>query len=132
MELAAVTRVSGHDYASDAESRVVAPTVALRPIFFGTDSSALSKADRRYLLRVRSELGGVARVLCAGYTDARSTVTYNAQLGLARARTVCEVLTKGVRAAATTVSRGETRPVASNGTDRGRALNRRVEVTLKY
>jgi outer membrane protein OmpA-like peptidoglycan-associated protein len=35
-----------------------------------------------------------------------------------------------VKATFTTASRGETRPRASNRTARGRALNRRVELTV--
>lgn len=133
VELASVTRtVDGRDYAADARSLAVAPTMQLRPVYFATDSAVLSKADRRYLLQVRRQLGGVARIVCTGFADARSTVDYNARLGMARAQAVCEVLAHGVRAKVAKVSRGETRPAGDNATERGRALNRRVEVTLKY
>lgn len=58
---------------------------------------------------------------------------YNLALGLRRAQTVCRYLTAhGVRAHTTTASAGETRPRASNATAAGRALNRRVELSLRY
>ena len=55
----------------------------------------------------------------------------NEELGLARAKAVCRYLhARGVKATYSTASRGETRPRASNRTANGRALNRRVELTV--
>ena len=55
----------------------------------------------------------------------------NEELGLARAKAVCGYLrAHGVKGTFSTASRGETRPRASNRTARGRALNRRVELTV--
>jgi len=65
-----------------------------------------------------------------GHTDSVGPEAYNQSLGQRRADSVRGYLvSQGVPAARlTTRSYGETRPVASNDTDEGRALNRRVEL----
>lgn len=68
----------------------------------------------------------------AGHTDSVGTDSYNQQLSERRAASVGNYLmTKGVmRDRFILVGAGETRPVASNDTESGRAQNRRVEITL--
>ncbi len=71
--------------------------------------------------------------MCTGHTDAQGPVLYNARLGLARAQAVCDYLGRlGVKVAKTTRSAGESHPRATNLTAKGRALNRRVELTVRY
>ena len=68
----------------------------------------------------------------AGHTDSTGTDAYNQQLSERRASAVAAYLgTRSVRSdRLTTVGAGESHPVASNDTDAGRQLNRRVELTL--
>jgi outer membrane protein OmpA-like peptidoglycan-associated protein len=68
----------------------------------------------------------------AGHTDSVGADAYNQQLSQKRAEAVASYLnSRGVmRDRMITVGAGETRPVASNDTDSGRAQNRRVEITL--
>ncbi|TWI12703.1 outer membrane protein OmpA-like peptidoglycan-associated protein [Lysobacter ruishenii] len=68
----------------------------------------------------------------AGHTDSVGTDSYNQQLSERRAASVGNYLmSKGVmRDRFILVGAGETRPVASNDTESGRAQNRRVEITL--
>ncbi|GAB3752375.1 OmpA family protein [Lysobacter olei] len=68
----------------------------------------------------------------AGHTDSVGTDSYNQQLSERRAASVGHYLmSKGlVRDRFILVGAGETRPVASNDTEAGRAQNRRVEITL--
>lgn len=68
----------------------------------------------------------------AGHTDSVGAEGYNQQLSVQRANAVGNYLMgKGlVRDRFIVTGAGETRPVASNETDAGRAQNRRVEVTL--
>ena len=68
----------------------------------------------------------------AGHTDSTGSEQYNQQLSERRANTVAQYLrSKGVLdTRIATVGYGESRPIASNDTPEGRALNRRVELTL--
>ena len=63
-----------------------------------------------------------------GHTDNRGGRRFNQTLSEKRAQSVVEYLAKkGVSAARIhAVGYGETRPVASNGTEAGRAKNRRI------
>lgn len=69
------------------------------------------------------------RIEIAGHTDAVGTMAYNEALSERRAASVREYLLRtGVdRARLTAVGYGEARPLLSNATPTGRALNRRVE-----
>lgn len=64
----------------------------------------------------------------AGHTDSTASDAYNMQLSRARAEAVASVArSAGVRVT-TVTGYGERKPAASNATERGRALNRRVEI----
>lgn len=68
----------------------------------------------------------------AGHTDSIGSDAYNQKLSEQRADSVSSYLTsRGLnRDRFIVVGAGETRPVASNETEAGRAQNRRVEITL--
>ncbi len=103
----------------------------LEVIYFHTDSAALTREARAKLDRIAEELKRVpdARLEVAGHTDNRATSSYNIVLSKRRVRTVIDYLTqKGISIERLRpVAYGETRPVASNATEEGRRLNRRVE-----
>jgi outer membrane protein OmpA-like peptidoglycan-associated protein len=67
-----------------------------------------------------------------GHTDSTGSDTYNQDLSQRRAKSVADYLAgRGVNPQRFAVQGfGETRPVADNGTEAGRALNRRVEIQL--
>jgi len=72
-------------------------------------------------------------VTIVGHTDAKGTNEYNMKLGMRRAESVkAKLLEFGVPAdrIVGVESRGEEEPVATNSTDEGRALNRRIEFKL--
>ena len=103
-------------------------------ITFSTGSADLNAS----FLKV---LDGVALVLkkydktiveVDGHTDSVGKPDYNQKLSERRATAVAQSLIgKGIKQERTiTVGAGETHPVASNDTESGRALNRRVELTL--
>jgi outer membrane protein OmpA-like peptidoglycan-associated protein len=73
-----------------------------------------------------------SRWTIAGHTDNQGGADYNLKLSLARAHSVVTWLTQhGVSGDVLTAKGyGLTRPVADNATESGRALNRRVEVSL--
>lgn len=68
----------------------------------------------------------------AGHTDSVGSDQYNQQLSQRRAEAVANYLgSRGImRDRMITVGAGETRPIATNDTEEGRAANRRVEITL--
>ncbi|HKQ82776.1 MAG TPA: OmpA family protein [Steroidobacteraceae bacterium] len=68
----------------------------------------------------------------AGHTDSTGSDEYNKQLSMRRAQTVANYLTgRGVKQERLlTVGAGEAYPVASNDTEQGKQLNRRVELTI--
>jgi len=73
------------------------------------------------------------RVIVAGHTDSTGTASGNLQLSLARAAAVRDWLADASGIPATRFAiqgYGDTRPIAANDTDAGRARNRRVEITL--
>jgi OOP family OmpA-OmpF porin len=71
-------------------------------------------------------------VECAGHTDSTGTDEYNQKLSEARAHSVCEYLAShGIdRSRLTEQGYGESRPIADNETDAGRAENRRVVLRI--
>ncbi|HEY0662591.1 MAG TPA: OmpA family protein [Lysobacter sp.] len=68
----------------------------------------------------------------AGHTDSVGSDAYNHDLSVRRANSVANYLSSHgvIRDRLMIVGAGESRPVASNDTDSGRAQNRRVEITL--
>ena len=67
-----------------------------------------------------------------GYTDAIGSEAYNMDLSKRRAQSVVDYLVnKGVdRSKLEVIPFGESKPVATNKTQEGRAMNRRVEIRI--
>jgi outer membrane protein OmpA-like peptidoglycan-associated protein len=115
--------------------------IALRPAtikltlvsdtLFASGSAKLSAAAARSLAGTAKNLVRAQLVTCFGHTDSVGSTKANQQLGLARARAVCGILGKHATKVRS-VSYGETKPRATNGTAAGRAKNRRVEVKVTY
>ncbi|MCW8918607.1 MAG: OmpA family protein [Gammaproteobacteria bacterium] len=106
-------------------------------VYFAFDSSLLDSTARRRLDELADYLladESVSGVAMYGRTDSRGVRSYNDVLARRRAEAVRDYLLKrGVSADKFTIklrSFGESRPVASNRTAAGRALNRMVEVSL--
>lgn len=103
-------------------------------ITFGFDSSTLNPSFNGVLDNVVSTLREYDQTIVevAGHTDNVGTDAYNQTLSEQRANSVGSYLmSRGLnRERFITVGAGESRPVASNDTDSGRAQNRRVEITL--
>ena len=113
----------------DANGRVVIPG-----IYFDTDKATLRPDSLPALeallgvLEARAELNFVVE----GHTDAQGDNAHNQRLSESRAAAVVAWLVeRGIDAARLTPAGfGEDRPVADNGTETGRQLNRRVEVAI--
>ncbi len=104
-------------------------------ILFATDSTALSPGARAELQELAANLQRYpeTNVEIIGHTDNTGAADYNFDLSTRRAGAVGQVLVgAGVSSGRiTAVGRGEDQPVASNLTEEGRALNRRVEVVIR-
>jgi OOP family OmpA-OmpF porin len=99
---------------------------------FETDSAVLVDRSKQLLDDVARELADhpeVKRVQIEGHTDAAASKRHNMKLSQERVASVkAYLLSKGVPAKRlTTKAFGETKPIASNKTEEGRAKNRRVD-----
>lgn len=103
-------------------------------LLFSTDSATLN-ANSRYniekLARILNRYDDT-NVVVEGHTDNTGTETSNQILSERRAESVATLLrTYGVSdRRLSAIGYGETRPVATNETEAGRRLNRRVEVLI--
>lgn len=78
---------------------------------------------------LKSGLAGRSFIV-AGHTDSAGTAPYNQDLSVRRANSVADYLMAGhgiELSRLTLKGYGETKPIASNENEKGRALNRRVE-----
>jgi OOP family OmpA-OmpF porin len=108
--------------------------IVLRGVNFDFDKSNI-RPDAAVILdeAVRILGGSGPAVSIEGHTDWIGSDAYNAGLSERRANSVQAYLIEhGVSAARlSTVGYGESRPIASNDTREGRALNRRVELLVQ-
>ena len=117
---------------SDRGVQIFLPSTAL----FDTGKSTLNAAESGpYIERVAQLLKTKTsnNVLLEGHTDSTGTETINQPLSEARATTIRNALVQaGVPAGRlSTMGYASKRPVASNATEEGRKLNRRVEVIIQ-
>jgi len=103
---------------------------------FKSGSSRLTTAGQTELLTLALSLQEgntkISRLLVEGHTDSVGNAAMNQVLSLKRANSVAEYLAKKggfARSMMETIGLGESKPIASNKTKKGRALNRRVEIT---
>ncbi|MCK6549729.1 OmpA family protein [Myxococcota bacterium] len=106
-------------------------------VTFELDSARLSSVSDAQLAQVAAALNSPglahARVVIHGYADALGSPQYNDVLSLRRAESVVRALVERFAVPARrlrAVGHGESAPRASNATPAGRALNRRVMLTL--
>jgi len=106
--------------------------VALYGVLFDFNKSTLKPESDAVLERVADLFARTPalKVEVQGHTDNVGTDSYNQTLSEARAKSVVDwLVAHGVAADRLTAKGyGETRPVADNSTDEGRAKNRRVEI----
>jgi OOP family OmpA-OmpF porin len=113
---------------------VVKQRIILRGVNFDFDKSTIRRDAAEILeeaARILREDPEV-RVSVDGHTDARGTDQYNDRLSERRAQAVVDYLARlGVPPSRLQAQGfGESRPVATNDTDEGRAENRRVELNV--
>lgn len=103
-------------------------------VLFAFDKATLTAKAKTVLAAAADEIRKSAPtrpVKIAGHTDNVGGTAYNQDLSLRRAKAVAAALRKLLPDVTFTVSgRGELDPIANNATAEGRALNRRVTITL--
>jgi outer membrane protein OmpA-like peptidoglycan-associated protein len=109
-------------------------TLILRDLNFASASAALTSGAQGRLAPLVDYLAEQpsTRIRITGHTDARGNGSYNRDLSERRASSVGAYLaSRGIREdRITSIGLGENTPVGDNDTASGRAMNRRVEVTI--
>jgi outer membrane protein OmpA-like peptidoglycan-associated protein len=112
----------------------VGDVIVLRGVNFDFDKATLTVNAKSILDGVASALESRPdiKVELGGHTDGKGSDSYNAKLSDRRSKSVKQYLVdKGIAAdRMTTKGYGESMPVATNETDEGRELNRRVELKV--
>jgi outer membrane protein OmpA-like peptidoglycan-associated protein len=127
---------SGEGYSTRIELSPIqeGETVALRNVFFPTDSYELSDRSKAELDKLVHFLNKNYRVRIeiAGHTDNEGATDYNKTLSQNRAESVVDYLEEAGIPSERLQSQGygPSQPIASNDTEEGRALNRRTEFRI--
>jgi len=110
-------------------------SITLRGIYFDFDKSTIKPESRPALddaAKILKDNPSI-RVEIQGHTDSKGSDSYNLNLSDQRAWSVVNYLVQNYgidKARLTAKGYGEARPIATNDTDSGRALNRRVEFVI--
>lgn len=109
--------------------------IRLTGLQFQPGKSQVDPKDYDLLKRVKKalEIYNERRVRIEGHTDNRGDFKKNQLLSLKRAEAVRDVLiTSGIDAKRlTALGYGEARPIASNEFEKGRAMNRRIDIVIE-
>lgn len=119
----------------DAAADYVRLVTAATKIQFAPAGTALTPESQTALKQLAEGLKKCTSVklLVAGNTDNKGTAAQNETISQTRADAVKTALVKlGLKAAnITTIANGSSKPIVSNDTDAGRALNRRVDISVQ-
>jgi len=107
----------------------------LMDVYFDTDSAAITADSEETLTQAAAAIKGApagTRIEVGGHTDSTGDAAHNLELSQRRADAVAAKLAElGVDGGVlTSKGYGATKPKADNGTDEGRAQNRRMEFTV--
>lgn len=112
----------------------IGESFVLRNIFFDFDKSDLKPESNVELDKLVNYLKTNKSIVIeiGGHTDNKGSDTYNEQLSLSRAEAVYQYLiSKGIKAERLSYKGyGESKPIADNNTEEGRAENRRTEFKI--
>jgi len=112
----------------------VGTTVRLKNIYFDFDKTTLKKESFPELNKVVEflKVNPNIEVEIAGHTDNKGTDEYNVNLSQGRSQSVVDyIVSQGIDSGRLGAhGYGEGKPIETNDTDEGRAVNRRVEFTV--
>lgn len=117
------------------EKPTIGKTLVLKNVFFDTDKSELKKQSFPELIQLGNFLTENENLIVeiSGHTDNQGQAAYNLELSNSRAASVKQYLVNFMEIdekRITTVGYGDTKPIATNETDAGRAENRRTEFKI--
>ena len=108
--------------------------VVLHNLFFATNKTQILPESEEALEELAQFLtdNPTVEILIIGHTDAVGSDAANQRLSEGRAKAVCDdLIMRGVSAERiASEGKGESEPIATNDTEEGRQLNRRVEFTI--
>lgn len=130
-------QAAGEPYAVEVRLKkpIEGSAIVLRNVFFDTDKDVVksrSAGELKALAEFLKENPGI-RIRISGHTDNRGPDEYNVDLSDRRASAVKSYLTEVFEVAPErmeTRGYGSEKPIASNDTEEGRALNRRTEIEV--
>ena len=141
--IAKASEVSGSDGSSGEKKNASAITVdqtaagirlTIQDLQFAPDSAKLLPGEEKRLDNIAAVLkeAGLSQFLIEGHTARVGREDGEMQLSLDRAHAIAEALTKRGIQGGRFICKGSggKKPVADNGTEAGRARNRRVEITI--
>ncbi len=112
----------------------IGSTVVMKNIFFDTDKFDLKKESLAELKKLVALLKSNPKmsIEIGGHTDNQGSKTHNQALSQNRAQSVMNYLiSQGIsKERLTSKGYGDAKPIADNGTEEGRKLNRRTEFTI--
>jgi len=115
----------------EAALEAVSPEMTIEPVYFDYDKSNILPVEKAKIEKLVKLLksNDTYSVDLTGNADSKGEEEYNMKLSERRINSVVKAITNsGVKAARISKQKplGETKPVATNDTEEGRALNRRV------
>jgi len=129
----AISSTARPDDVENSSTSNASRPVVLKNIFFEFDSDYLSPASKREIGLVFNSQKNAKRLSIVGHTDSKGPATYNQRLSEKRARQVEEyIYSLGFTGEIKSIGMGESKPIASNETEKGRSQNRRSEITITY
>jgi outer membrane protein OmpA-like peptidoglycan-associated protein len=114
-----------------------AKAITLANLNFDFATNRLTKASRKELDKNLNSMSQVKikKIIVVGHTDDKGSEEYNQELSQSRAETVAAIIRQKFNLATDQVEAlgyGESQPIATNKTDKGRHINRRCELKLYY
>ena len=134
-QTAALVVEKGKPQVRDFALLKVGMSITLRGIYFDFDKSTI-KPESKPALEVAAKMlneNPTINVEIQGHTDSKGSDSYNLTLSDQRAASVVTYLAQNLGidpSRLTSRGYGETMPIATNDTDSGRGLNRRVEFKI--
>ena len=101
-------------------------------VYFDNSSSALRGVEVAHLNKLRTHLVNVKALTCTGNTDQQANAVTDYLIAQARAKAVCDYVTRGTSIKTTVVSNSSNKPIASNSTPAGQQANRRTDLRFDY
>ena len=134
LDLTTISEYKEMDFNVEMKPIEIGETVRLNNIFFDFNKSVLRSESFQELDRVVKLMkdNPYIEIEIAGHTDNVGADEYNLNLSLERANSVVAyIVSKGIsQNRIIAKGYGESKPIASNDTEEGKQLNRRVEFTI--